>query len=97
MENADKTKRRWKLSEVKDILGKYGIQKPDSATWGDVLYVFSMMYADYFPKALRNESELVKATSCYLDDPDAPDGVAFVRWLSVVDFSGDTVNWKDFN
>ena len=96
MQNADKSKRVWKMPEVKDIVNKYGAQKPEKATWGDFLYVFSMMYSDYFPKVLRNESDLVKATICYLEDPDAPDGVAFVRWVSVVEFTGDKINWRDF-
>ena len=96
MQNVDKSKRIWKLPEVKDIFSKYSLQKPDAATWGDAHYVFAMMYSDYFPKVLRNESELVKATICYLEDPDVPDGTVFVRWLAVVDFSGDKINWRDF-
>lgn len=96
MQNADKSKRVWKMPEVKDIVNKYGAQKPEKATWGDFLYVFAMMYSDYFPKVLRNESDLVKAAICYLEDPDAPDGVAFVRWVSVVEFTGDKINWRDF-
>ena len=67
MQNADKSKRVWKMPEVKDIVNKYGAQKPEKATWGDFLYVFAMMYSDYFPKVLRNESDLVKATICYLE------------------------------
>lgn len=96
MQNADKSKRVWKMPEVKDIVNKYGVQKPEKATWGDFLYVFAMMYSDYFPKVLRNESDLVKATICYLEDPDAPDGAAFVRWVSVVEFTGEKINWRDF-
>lgn len=96
MQNADKSKRVWKMPEVKDIVNKYGAQKPEKATWGDFLYVFAMMYSDYFPKVLRNEPELVKATVAYLEDPDAPEGVAFVRWLAVQEFSGDKTSWKDY-
>lgn len=38
---------------------------------------------------------LVKATLMYLDDPDAPEGVAFIRWLAVQDYLGEKINWKD--
>lgn len=69
--------------------------KPDKATWGDVQYVFAMYYSDGFPKVFKCENELVKATLMYLDDPDAPEGVAFIRWLAVQDYLGEKINWKD--
>lgn len=62
--------------------------EPDKATWGDVQYVFAMYYSDGFPKVFKCENELVKATLMYLDDPDAPEGVAFIRWLAVQDYLG---------
>lgn len=65
------------------------------ATWGDVQYVFAMYYSDGFPKVFKCENELVKATLMYLDDPDAPEGVAFIRWLAVQDYLGEKINWKD--
>lgn len=67
----------------------------DKATWGDVQYVFAMYYSDGFPKVFKCENELVKATLMYLDDPDAPEGVAFIRWLAVQDYLGEKINWKD--
>lgn len=74
---------------------KCGAKKPDKATWGDVQYVFAMYYSDGFPKVFKCENELVKATLMYLDDPDAPEGVAFIRWLAVQDYLGEKINWKD--
>lgn len=49
----------------------------------------------WFPKVFKCENELVKATLMYLDDPDAPEGVAFIRWLAVQDYLGEKINWKD--
>lgn len=60
-----------------------------------ILLTFAMYYSDGFPKVFKCENELVKATLMYLDDPDAPDGVAFIRWLAVQDFIGDKINWQD--
>lgn len=77
------------------IAEKCGAKKPDKATWGDVQYVFAMYYSDGFPKVFKCENELVKATLMYLDDPDAPEGVAFIRWLAVQDYLGEKINWKD--
>lgn len=51
--------------------------------------------SDGFPKVFKCENELVKATLMYLDDPDAPEGVAFIRWLAVQDYLGEKINWKD--
>ena len=84
-----------KQPEIKDIFEKCGAKKPDKATWGDVQYVFAMYYSDGFPKVFKCENELVKATLMYLDDPDAPEGVAFIRWLAVQDYLGEKINWKD--
>jgi hypothetical protein len=89
MVNVDGSKRIWKQPEIKDIFGKCGAKKPDKATWGDVQYVFAMYYSDGFPKVFKCENELVKATLMYLDDPDAPEGVAFIRWLAVQDYLGE--------
>lgn len=83
------------ITEIKDIFEKCGAKKPDKATWGDVQYVFAMYYSDGFPKVFKCENELVKATLMYLDDPDAPEGVAFIRWLAVQDYLGEKINWKD--
>lgn len=47
------------------------------------------LYSDGFPKVFKCENELVKATLMYLDDPDAPEGVAFIRWLAVQDYLGE--------
>lgn len=95
MVNIDGSKRIWKQPEIKDIFEKCGAKKPDKATWGDVQYVFAMYYSDGFPKVFKCENELVKATLMYLDDPDAPEGVAFIRWLAVQDYLGEKINWKD--
>lgn len=95
MVNVDGSKRIWKQPEIKDIFEKCGAKKPDKATWGDVQYVFAMYYSDGFPKVFKCENELVKATLMYLDDPDAPEGVAFIRWLAVQDYLGEKINWKD--
>lgn len=95
MENVDKTKRKWKYPEVQDMFSRCGANKPDKATWADVWYVFAMLYSDYFPNVLKCEKELVKATVAYLDDPDAPEGVAFVRWLAMQDFVGEKIKWPE--
>lgn len=89
MVNVDGSKRIWKQPEIKDIFEKCGAKKPDKATWGGVQYVFAMYCSDGFPKVFKCENELVKATLMYLDDPDAPEGVAFIRWLAVQDYLGE--------
>lgn len=50
---------------------------------------------DYFPKVLDCDQKIVKAVLAYLEDPDAPEGTAFVRYLAVRCFVGDTIKWSD--
>ena len=62
---------------------------------GDIQYLFAMFYSDYFPKVLDCDQKIVKAVLAYLEDPDAPEGTAFVRYLAVRCFVGDTIKWSD--
>lgn len=55
----------------------------------------AMFYSDYFPKVLDCDQKIVKAVLAYLEDPDAPEGTAFVRYLAVRCFVGDTIKWSD--
>lgn len=77
------------------MFDKCGAKKPDNATWGDIQYLFAMFYSDYFPKVLDCDQKIVKAVLAYLEDPDAPEGTAFVRYLAVRCFVGDTIKWSD--
>ena len=97
LENADGSRKVWTMSEVKDMLRKNGKSKPDGSTWGDALYVYAMMYADYFPKVLKCDKDLSEATIAHLEDPDAPDGTPFIRWIAIQDYSGnlDGIDWRD--
>lgn len=61
----------------------------------DIQYLFAMFYSDYFPKVLDCDQKIVKAVLAYLEDPDAPEGTAFVRYLAVRCFVGDTIKWSD--
>lgn len=67
----------------------------NNATWGDIQYLFAMFYSDYFPKVLDCDQKIVKAVLAYLEDPDAPEGTAFVRYLAVRCFVGDTIKWSE--
>lgn len=95
MLNADGSKRRWTMEDAKQMFDKCGAKKPDNATWGDIQYLFAMFYSDYFPKVLDCDQKIVKAVLAYLEDPDAPEGTAFVRYLAVRCFVGDTIKWSD--
>lgn len=83
------------MEDAKQMFDKCGAKKPDNATWGDIQYLFAMFYSDYFPKVLDCDQKIVKAVLAYLEDPDAPEGTAFVRFLAVRCFVGDTIKWSD--
>lgn len=95
MENVDGSKRKWTAEDARQMFKKTGATKPDNVTWGDVQYLLAMFYSDYFPKVLESDQKLVKAVLAYLNDPDAPEGAAFVRFLAVNDLAGDKINWSD--
>ena len=95
LKNADKSSRIWRLSEIKDMFTRLGIKKPEDATWGDVHYIFAMCYADGFPKVYKSDSDLVKATMMHLEDPDAPEGAEFVKWLAVQKHMGHEIKWAE--
>lgn len=92
-----------KTGEYKTSSGGKGILVPDFSNPADA----ARAWADQYEAAQRAiaeksqaevfkcENELVKATLMYLDDPDAPEGVAFIRWLAVQDYLGEKINWKD--
>ena len=71
------------MEDAKQMFDKCGAKKPDNATWGDIQYLFAMFYSDYFPKVLDCDQKIVKAVLAYMEDPDAPEGTAFVRYLAV--------------
>ena len=54
-----------------------------------------MRQSDILLAHICAENELVKATLMYLEDPDAPEGVAFIRWLAVQDFIGEKIKWSE--
>lgn len=84
------------MEDAKQMFDKCGAKKPDNATWGgDIQYLFAMFYSDYFPEVLDCDQKIVKAVLAYPEDPDAPEGTAFVRYPAVRCFVGDTIKWSE--
>ena len=73
---------------LKDIFGSLGFVIVGS----DILFwaYFFIMDNTCIPFVLINDRKMIDA-----DDPDAPEGVAFIRWLAVQDYLGEKINWKD--
>ena len=61
--------------------------------WGVKRSILKTRYIDSI--RIINESGLYSLILSSKDDPDAPEGVAFIRWLAVQDYLGEKINWKD--
>ena len=62
---------------------------------GEISNTCSLCSIATTPKVLDCDQKIVKAVLAYLEDPDAPEGTAFVRYLAVRCFVGDTIKWSD--
>lgn len=62
----------------------------------DTAFVFNMLKSDYYGTAIVDDRHLCLAVKDYIDDVDAPDGVAFVRWLATVKAKEETPDFEEF-
>lgn len=58
------------------------VQKDDSTYW-------------HYVEVYKCDSDLVKATMMHLEDPDAPEGAGFVKWLAVQKHMGREIKWAE--
>lgn len=97
MQNASKEKHSWTTAQVKKALEAMGHEtSTDHATLGDITYAANMMYADFYPHALKDEASCLKAASCLASDPDGYDGQIFIRWTADIAAKAISINWHKF-
>lgn len=61
----------------------------------DAVFVANMARADYYGSSLTTDIQLANFVKDYIDDEDAPDGNAFVRWYATCTRAGIAVPWED--
>lgn len=80
--------------EVEQILVKNGITLENNFLH-DFVWVYNMLYSDYWKSAIDDEAHLCKAVKDMVDDPDQRDGFIFNRWISDRLFNGDPIDWAE--
>lgn len=82
-------------ASVEEIMKRNAVEVEQGKGY-DVAFVFNTLKSDYFGSAIADERHLCMAVKDYLDDEDAPEGVAFVRWLATAKEKGETPDFEDF-
>lgn len=80
--------------EIEQVFQRVGL-KLENNTLYDFVWVYNMLYSDYWKSAIEDEVHLCKAVKDMIDDPDQCDGFIFNRWISDRMFNGDPIEWSD--
>ncbi len=96
MENADGTKHRWAVGQVREAMNTLGLSYEGKHTVGDAAYLANMYYSDFYPKAIKEETDCIHAAYLIMTDPDGYDGMAFMRFVSDAIGKGMVIDWKKF-
>lgn len=93
MENTDKSKHKWSVSQVATAYKTAGFTKPEKMTDGDITYIVNMAYADFYPAVLKTEPDCIKYAEAVANDPDGYDEMPFMRWLADMIGRSEIVQW----
>lgn len=80
--------------EIEQLLIKYNV-KLENNTLYDFVWVYNMLFSDYWKSAIEDEKHLALAVKDMIDDPDQNDGFIFNRWISDRFFNGEPIEWAD--
>ena len=80
--------------EIEQLLVKYNV-KLENNTLYDFVWVYNMLFSDYWKSAIEDEKHLALAVKDMIDDPDQNDGFIFNRWISDRFFNGEPIEWAD--
>lgn len=79
--------------EFWQVMRKHNVQ-PKSEHMYDALYVMSMAMADFMGSSLPDEKSVAMYVKDYVDDPDAPEGFIFGRFLSDMELAEKCIDWE---
>ena len=80
--------------EIEQVFQRVGLELENNTLY-DFVWVYNMLYSDYWKSAIEDEVHLCKAVKDMIDDPDQCDGFIFNRWISDRMFNGDPIEWSD--
>lgn len=77
-----------------ELLNKYNITISNDKMH-DGVFVANMCKADYYKRSVPDEQHLAMFVKDYLEDRDAPDGVAMRRWYITMMGKGEPIDWDE--
>lgn len=79
--------------EVDETLNAQGVtlERPKGC---DRVYVANMCKADYWKSSIEDAKHLALFIKDTIDDPDAPEGHVFRRWLADIEAKGVEADWE---
>lgn len=80
--------------QVDELLMNSGVTL-DNARGYDYVYVANMCKADFYKSSITDEQHLALYVKDVIDDPDAPTGAVFNRWLADMDSKGEPIEWEE--
>lgn len=80
--------------KYKELITKYGIVI-NNDIMHDGVFVANMCKADYYKRSIPDEQHLAMFVKDYLDDIDAPNGVAMRRWFISAMGAGEPIDWDE--
>ena len=95
MKNAEGTSHRWTHEQIKEMLERNDVTV-EKAKGYDCMYVANMAYADFYPKPLASEAQIVQYVKAYIDDPDGEEGIALTRYYADCIAKGEPLMWEEF-
>lgn len=95
MVNANGKVHTWTAEEVKRAMLEHGIETPEGATLGDIVYAANMLYAD-FSHSNTPDINYIKGAVMLAEDPDGYEGMIFLRWLFDVRMKDKHIKFYNF-
>lgn len=71
----------WDLDQVRSLMKSKGTRSDDWNEY-DLAYAMNMLWSDY-SKMVGDEDAIFRMALAFLDDPDGPDGKAYLYWRMV--------------
>lgn len=79
---------------VNDMITRHNITLENNVMH-DYVFVANMCKADYYKRSVPDEQHLAMFIKDYIDDVDAPDGVAMRRWYATMVGKGEPIDWDE--
>lgn len=95
IENADKTKHVFTISDIKEYIDKND-KYPSRSNIFDITYTANMAYADFHPTVIYTVEDCIRYALAVANDIDGYEGIEFCRWVSDLMGKSIDIKWGNF-